>query len=200
MGLVPIFREWTLRLLGALRPHRRDSEIEEELQLHLEMEAEKARSHGASDEEARRLARIKMGHETQVMEELRDQRGLPWLEDLLRDLRQGVRALRRAPGYSAVVILTLALAGGANTAIFSIVNGVLLLPLDYPRPGQLMYMTSQLPRLGFRNSPYRSRSISNSGSSTAHFVRLEHFAAANLILSQAIAPRGFARPWWMRTC
>jgi hypothetical protein len=50
-----------------------------------------ARIHGASDKEARRLARIKMGHETQVMEKLRDQRGLPWLEDLLRDLRHGVR-------------------------------------------------------------------------------------------------------------
>ncbi len=87
------------------------------------------------------------------MEKLHDQRGLPWLEDLLRDLRHGVRALRRAPGYSAVVILTLALAGGANTAIFSIVNGVLLRPLDYPRPGQLMYLTSRLPRLGFSEFP-----------------------------------------------
>ena len=148
-----ILREWVLRLLGVLRPGCRDSEIEDELRLHLELEAEEARSHGASDEEARRLARIRLGQEMQAMESLRDQRGLPWLEDLFRDLRHGLRALRRAPGFAAAAILTLALAGGANTAIFSIVNGVLLRPLDYPQPGQLMYLTSRLPRLGFPEFP-----------------------------------------------
>jgi putative ABC transport system permease protein len=153
MNLLRILREWILRLLGVLRLRRRDTEIEEELRLHLELEAEEAVSHGASNEEARRLARIKLGQETQAMEWLRDQRGLPWLEDLFRDLRHGVRALRRAPGFAAVVILTLALAGGANTAIFSIVHGVLLRPLDYPRPGQLMYLTTQFPRLGFPEFP-----------------------------------------------
>jgi putative ABC transport system permease protein len=87
------------------------------------------------------------------MELLRDQRGLPWFEDLLRDMRQGLRALRRAPGFAAVVILTLALGIGANTAIFSIINGVLLRPLPYPRPAKLMYLGTQLPALGFSQFP-----------------------------------------------
>ena len=146
-------RGWTLRLLGSLGLCRRDTELEEELRLHLELEVEKARLRGASNEEAGRLAGIRMGGETQVMQEIRDQRGVPWLEDLLRDLRHGVRALRRTPGFTAVVILTLALAGGVNTAIFSIVNGVLLRPLNYSRPEQLMYLTTQLPSLGFSEFP-----------------------------------------------
>ena len=153
MDVLPAVRELGLRLLGALRLRRRDEEMEEELRLHLELEVAEAKFHGASDEEARRLARIKAGHEAQAMEAIRDQRGLPWLEDFLRDLRHGVRSLRRTPGFAAVVIVTLALAGGANTAIFSIVNGVLLRPLDYPRPGQLMYLTTQFPSLGFSEFP-----------------------------------------------
>ena len=87
------------------------------------------------------------------MDLLRDQRGLPWFEDLLRDVRHGLRGLRRAPGFAAVVILTLALGIGANAAIFSIINGVLLRPLAYSRPAQLMYLTTQLPALGFSQFP-----------------------------------------------
>lgn len=146
-------RGWALRLLGTLGFSRRETGIEEELRLHLELEAEKAKSRGASSEEAERLARIRTGSETQAMQEIRDQRSFPGLENLLRDLRHGVRALRRAPGFTIIAILTLALAGGVNTAIFSIVNGVLLRPLDYPHPGELMYLTTQLPALGFSEFP-----------------------------------------------
>jgi predicted permease len=153
MGLLLILREWTFRLLGVLLVRRRDSDIEEEVRQHLELMAEETKLRGASEQEARRLARIKAGHEVQALESLRDQRALAWLEDPLRDLRHGLRALRRAPGFTAVVVLTIALAGGANTAIFSIVNGVLLRPLDYPRPGRLMYLTTQWPKLGFSEFP-----------------------------------------------
>ena len=83
------------------------------------------------------------------MDALHDQRGLPWLDDLGRDLRHAVRTLRRSPAFTAVALLTLALGIGANSAIFSIVNGVILKPLGYFRPEQLMYLTTQFPSLGF---------------------------------------------------
>jgi predicted permease len=71
------------------------------------------------------------------------------LDNLLQDLRHGIRRLRRAPAFTSVTILTLALGIGANTAIFSIVNGVILRPLGYPNPGQLMYLTTRFPAFGF---------------------------------------------------
>ena len=122
-----MLREWGQRLRGALHFGRRDRDLEEELRLHVELAAEEARRRG-EEGDSMLLSRIKTGGEAQVMDLLRDQRGLPWLEDLLRDVRHGLRAAHRAPGFAAVVILTLALGIGANTAIFSIVNGVLLRP------------------------------------------------------------------------
>ena len=146
MEWLRMLREWSQRLRGALHFGRRDRDLEEELRLHIELAAEEARRR-VVDDDSLRLSRIKTGGE--AMDLLRDRRGLPWLEDLLRDARHGLRALRRAPGFAAVVIVTLALGIGANTAIFSIVNGVLLRPLPYSEPTQLMYLTTQWPALGF---------------------------------------------------
>src|SRR5712692_5717620 len=71
------------------------------------------------------------------------------MESFLRDVRQAARSLARTPGFALVTILTLALGIGANTAIFSVVNAVILRPLGYPRPDQLMYISSQFPVMGF---------------------------------------------------
>ena len=87
------------------------------------------------------------------MDALRDQRGLPWLDDLARDVSHGLRTLRRTPVFTAIALVTLALGIGANAAIFSIVNGVILRPLDYPRPEQLMDLTAEFPALGLTRNP-----------------------------------------------
>src|SRR4249920_1832562 len=147
-----IFREWIQRLQGTLLPVRRDADLEEELRLHVAMAAEEARRRGLEPADASRAARIEAGGVSQAMDALRDQRGLPWLDDLARDVSHGLRTLRRTPVFTAVALLTLALGIGANTAIFSIVNGVILRPLDYPKPEQLMYLTTEFPELRLTGS------------------------------------------------
>jgi predicted permease len=143
-----ILREWIHRLWGTLLPRRRDSDLEQELRLHLELGAEDARRRGLNATDSVRAARLKAGGTSQAMDALRDQRGVPWLDDLTRDARHGVRMLRHTPVFTVVALLTLALGIGANTAIFSIVNGVILRPLNYPKPEQLMHLTTEFPALG----------------------------------------------------
>src|SRR5262249_42017086 len=146
-------REWIHRLRGTLLPSRRDRDLEEELRLHLEMATEDAGSGARRPADAVRAAQVKTGAASQAMDALRDQRGLPWLDDLARDVSHGLRTLRRTPVFTAVALLTLALGIGANTAIFSIVNGVILRPLDYPKPAQLMFVTTEFPALGLTRNP-----------------------------------------------
>ena len=148
-----IFREWIQRFKGTLLPARRDADLEHELRSHMEIAAEDKRRRGLDPDDASRAARIEVGGASQAMDALRDQRGLPWLDDLARDVSHGLRTLRRAPVFTAVALLTLALGIGANTAIFSIVNGVILRPLDFPKPEQLMYLTTDFPALGLTRNP-----------------------------------------------
>ncbi len=92
-----------------------------------------------------RAAVIRVGAVAQTMEALRDQRGLPWLDDLARDVRYGLRTLRRTPMFATVVLLTLAIGIGANTAVFSVVNSVLLKPLAYPNAEELVAVWHTAP-------------------------------------------------------
>src|SRR5690348_16369280 len=119
-------REWTQRTVGMFRKRKRDAELEEELSAHLEMLVEENVERGMTPEEARRAARIALGGREQIKEGVREQRGLPWLESLWQDVRFGLRTLGKNPGFTSVSILTLALGIGANTAIFTLIDAVML--------------------------------------------------------------------------
>src|SRR5258705_9463412 len=98
-------REWLLRLLATLGRNRRDREMEEELRAHLELASEDMRGRTGSNEDALRSACLRAGAVSQALEAMRDQRGLPWLDDLISDLRHSLRSLRRSPVFTAVVLL-----------------------------------------------------------------------------------------------
>jgi putative ABC transport system permease protein len=128
-----------LERVRALVFRRRDErELDEELGFHLAMEAELKRREGLSPDEARRRGLVALGGVERTKEEFRDARGTRFLEDGLSDLAFTLRTLSRSPGFALVAILTLAIGIGGTTAVFSAVDAVLLQPLPYQQPGQLV--------------------------------------------------------------
>ncbi|HLW77456.1 MAG TPA: ABC transporter permease, partial [Bryobacteraceae bacterium] len=117
---------------------RRSSAPDGELEFHVAMRARDLEREGFSPREARRLARIRLGNPTTLQEEIYEMDGIRFLDNLARDLRYAMRVLASSPTYALISLFTLALAIGATTAIFTVVNSVILRPLPYPEPDRLV--------------------------------------------------------------
>ena len=126
------------RIATLFRVDRGDAELDEELRFHLEMEEAENRRKGMSASDARRAARLSLGGVEGAKGAYRDQQGLPWLEEFWRDVRFGNRILVKSPGFATVAVLSLALAIGASTTVFSVANAVLFRDLPVEEPGRLV--------------------------------------------------------------
>jgi putative ABC transport system permease protein len=138
-----------------LRRTQAERELDEELRYHIERQTEQNIRLGMNPEEARYAAQKAFGGVEQAKERSRDARGARWLEDIWQDLRYGSRMLVKTPGFTLVVVITLALGVGANTAIFSVINGVLLRPLAFHDPDRLFMLWTDSPAwsIGFHELP-----------------------------------------------
>ncbi len=168
-------RTWK-RLWGSVS--REGSDLSDELQSHIEMQTEDNIRAGLTPEEARRQARLKFGGIDSTKESYRDQRGLPWLETTLADLRYAARGLRHSPAFTIVAVLTLAIGIGANTAIFSLVNQLLLHPPGIDHPERVVGVRTEYAKLN----------LAFNGSTAANLPDLR--SSTNVFEHAAISQRG----------
>jgi predicted permease len=190
------------RMRASLSPRQIDQEFEHELDAHLDMLADENVRRGMSPEEARRAARIRLGGQTQLKETNRELHGLPALETFLQDTRYAFRMLRKNPGFTAVAVLTLALGIGANTAIFSVVYAMLLKPLPYSHPEQLLTVFEAQPQAGvnatgwsyanFAELREQNRIFSDMAGSQQHQLTLTGRGEPSVVNTSVVTPELFS--------
>jgi predicted permease len=173
------------RIRAAFRTRQLDDELDEELRAHLDMLQERFMRLGMDREEAFYAARRQFGGATQVREDLREQRALPMLDVLLQDIRHARRRLRRSKRFTACAALTLALGIGATTAVFAVLDTVVLKPLPYAEPDRLMAFRS-IDRRGSRPSPLSYPNFLDFRKENRVFEHLVSYRDAQFTLSDSL--------------
>jgi hypothetical protein len=144
-------RRFFIRLSNFTTGRRADQRLQEEMAEHLALQTEENLRAGMLPAEARRQAALKLGAAEAIREQHNAEHGFPLAENFLFDLRYAFRMLYRSPGFSLIVIATMALGVGATTAIYSVIDATLLHPLPYPHPGELVQIEANLPGVGAHN-------------------------------------------------
>jgi predicted permease len=179
-------------------------DLDEEIRAHVELLAEEKMAKGMEPEQARREARIEAGGIEQVKENVRSVRAGAWFDVLAQDVRFGIRVLVKNPGFTLVAVLALALGIGANTAMFSIVNSVLLRPLPYAQPDRLLKVWTRFTNIGlpddrnwisapeFRDITELNKSLSDVAAFTNVNFNVTTSGTANRVLGAQVSPSFFA--------
>jgi putative ABC transport system permease protein len=188
---------------ATVRRSEMEAEMDVELRFHMEEYAEDLVRNGVSRQGAMRRARLEFGGVERAKEECREARGVSFLETFWQDLRYGARTLRKSPGFTVIAALTLALGIGANTAIFSLVDGILLRPLPYASPEQLVSVKGTYPKGAFVTMREQMRTMDVAAYSEDHEFNLTGYGEAvrlpgTLVSAEMISMLG-ARPELGRT-
>jgi len=145
-AIMKLFR----KLRALFRKEKLDTDMAEEMRAHLEMQVAVNVRAGMSADEAQYSAQREFGNVGSIQETVRDRREWPWLEGFVKDVGYAVRALRKSPGFTVTALLTLAFGIGANTALFSVINSILLRPLPFPNANQLTLIWETNARQGVK--------------------------------------------------
>jgi predicted permease len=178
---VKSLRRFFIRLSNFATGHRADQRLREEIAEHLAFQTDENLRAGMSPAEARRQAVLKLGAAEAIREDHHAEQSISFFENLFFDLRYAVRMLLRSPGFSLIVIATMALGVGATTAIYSVIDATLLHPLPYPHPSELVRIEDDLPGVGAQDvsvSVPEWKDLENSG--IFQYVALDGFGSSNL--------------------
>src|SRR6266542_528380 len=173
------------RLLALFHRRQLDDELSDEMSAHLELSTADHVARGLSLEDARRAAALRFGGTLQTAEAYRDRQGFPLLDALWQDVRYAVRTLRKNPAFTTTAAATLALAIGANTTMFSVLNAVLLRPLPYRAPEQLAMLWSEIPSQNLREGRTAFWNVEQWRSQSESFADMAFFDGVSVTLTSA---------------